>query len=214
MLSSILPSQIVAPLSGYYSRSSEAPPYDSLSTITLTPSEPSYHDLSFTLSHVLPSLELTDSPIFIRGGDPLGIFITEPQTQNTDDEYYIHIEAFKTVDNEAYGIDPTQYLQPIHNPLVTLQYDCNDLVTYIGGSVVDRRTVASDVADTLEFGAVLVEDTIPGHEFPQPVDHLLHTQGTILSGTTAEVFSSSTFIMVGPIPVQFGEPMNCIFVQK
>ena len=78
-------------------------------------------------------------------------------------------------------------------------------MTYIGGSVVDRRTLASDVPDTLEFGDVLVEDTIPGHEFPLPVDHVLHTQGTILSGASAEVFSTSTFIMVGPIPVQFGE---------
>ena len=187
------------------------PPYDSISTITLTPAEASYHDITFTLTHVLPSVELTDSPIFVRGGDPLGVYIAEPQTQNTDDEYYIHIEAFKTVESETYRVDPTQYLQPVQNPLVSLQYDCNDLVTYIGGSVVDRRTIASDVPSTVEFGDVLVEDTIPGHEFPRPVDHELHTVGTIVSGVSAEVFSSSAFFMVGPIPVQFGEPNALIW---
>lgn len=180
-------------------------PYDTSSTIKLTPAESSYHDITFTLSHVLPSADLTDSPIFIRGGDPLGIIIEEPQTENTVKEYYIHLEAHKAVRNETFTINPMQYLQPVHEPQVTLQYDCNDLVTYIGGTVVDRRAVAPESPKQVEFGAVLVEDTIPGHEFPRPVDGLLQAQGTILSGSSAEVFSSSTFVMVGPIPVQFGE---------
>ena len=70
---------------------------------------------------------------------------------------------------------------------------------------MDRRTLAPDQPEQVEFGERLVEDTIPGHEFPRPVDSVLQAGGTILSGSSAEVFSSSTFIMVGPIPVQFGE---------
>lgn len=204
-LTSIFSAQVFAPLSGYYSASPGVPPYDSSSTITLTPVESSYHDITFTLTHVLPTSDLTESPIFIRGGDPLGIFTREPQTPNVDEEYYIHLEAHKTVGNESYTIDPTQFLQPILEPQVSLQYDCNDLVTYIGGVVVDRRTLAPDQPEEVEFGEQLVEDAIPGHEFPLPVDGVLQARGTILSGSSAEVFSSSTFIMVGPIPVEFGE---------
>ena len=198
--------QVVAPLSGYYSLSTDQLSlYDASSTIKLTPVESSYHDLSFTLTHVLPSLDLTGSPMFIRGGEPLGIFIPEPQTGNTDNEYYIHLEAHKTIGNETYTIDPTQFLLPIHDPQVALSYDCNDLVTYIGSTVVDRRKLAPDSPEVVPYGAVLVEDSIPGHEFQRPLDHRVQARGTILSGASVEVFSSSTALMVGPIPVQLGE---------
>ena len=124
---------------------------------------------------------------------------------NTEDEYYIHLEAHKTVGNETFTIDPTQFLQPIQEPQVRVEYECNDLVTYIGSAVVDRRPIAPDTPERVEVGTVLVDDTIPGHEFPRPVDSVLQSQGSVISGSSAEVFSSSTFVMVGPIPVQFGE---------
>ena len=55
---------IVAPLSGYYSFVD-----NSTGTIRLTPSEASYQDITFTLTNILPSLQLTQSPLFIRGGE-------------------------------------------------------------------------------------------------------------------------------------------------
>ena len=51
---------------------------------------------------------------------------------------------------------------------------------------------------------------IPGHEFPQPRDMVVRGGGSVTSGggrlTSGEVqfFQNSTFLMVGPIPVQFG----------
>ena len=59
--------------------------------------------------------------------------------------------------------------------------------------------------ETAEFGEVFVEDAIPGHEFERPVDHTMHAQGTVLSGVSVELLSSRTFLMVGPIPVEFGK---------
>ena len=194
--------QVVAPLSGYYSLSS--------SVINLSPVETSYTDLSFTLHHIQPTITLTETPIFIRGGDPLGILTAEPPPNNSDDEYYIHLEAHKRVGNETRTLDPTQFLQPILRPSVALSYECNDLVTYIGGSVVDRQSLSPTSAQVVEYGEVLVEDTIPEHEFQRPVDHTLHAQGTILSGVSVELLASSTFIMVGPIPVQFGKLVSYI----
>ena len=196
---------MVAPVSGYYSLSSQSTPYDPFTTLTITPAEPSFHGLSFTLTHILPSIELTDSPIFIPGGASLGIITPEPQSEENDDEYYVHIEAHKTVGNETYTIDPTQFLQPILEPRVSLQYECNDLVTYIGGTVVDRRSLAPETSTVVEYGEEIVSEGIPDHEFPRPVDHVLQTQGTVLSGVSVEVFSSSTAVTVGTIPVQLGE---------
>lgn len=47
---------------------------------------------------------------------------------------------------------------------------------------------------------------IPRDEFPQPHDLVIESIGTITSGNTpVQFFQSSTFIMVGQIPVQFGE---------
>lgn len=192
---------IVAPLSGYYSFID-----NSTATIQLTPSEASYRDITFTITNILPSIQLTQSPMFIRGGERLGVFTSDPQQlNNDDDEYYIHIAAYKTIGSEIFTINPTQYLQPIHNPQVDIRYDCNDLVTYIGQMVVDRRSLAPESPTTVPYGSVIVDDAIPDHEFTRPVDHILHSQGTILSGASVEVLSSSTFIMVGPIPVQFGK---------
>ena len=197
--------QVVAPLSGYYSLSSS-----SSSVINLSPVETSYHDLSFTLHHIQPTITLIETPIFIRGGDPLGILAAEPPPSNTDDEYYIHLETHKKIGNETHALDPTQFLQPILRPSVALSYECNDLVTYIGGSVVDRHSLSPTSPLVVEYGEVLVEDTIPEHEFQRPVEHTLHAQGTILSGASVELLASSTFIMVGPIPVQFGKLVSYI----
>ena len=136
---------------------------------------------------------------------PLGFYSPDSQQSDGNDEYYIHLAAYKTIGSDAFTINPTQYLQPIHDPQVEIEYDCNDLVTYIGQMVVDRRPLAPESPTTVSYGSVLVDDAIPDHEFTRPVDHILHSHGTLLSGASVEVLSSSTFIMVGPIPVQFGK---------
>lgn len=52
---------------------------------------------------------------------------------------------------------------------------------------------------------------IPDHEFPQPFDHVIQGDDVITSSvggsniTDVTFFQSSTQIMVGPIPVLFGE---------
>ena len=50
---------------------------------------------------------------------------------------------------------------------------------------------------------------IPGHEFPQPRELVVRGAGTLTpSGGQVQFFSASTFLMVGPLPVQFGEWNN------
>ena len=75
--------------------------------------------------------------------------------------------------------------------------------------MVNTRPIAEDEAELVMVGGALVEGTIPGHEFPRPVDRVVGTSGggeiSGGAGGAVEFFSSSTFLMVGPIPVQFGE---------
>ena len=71
---------------------------------------------------------------------------------------------------------------------------------------MDRRSVGADDPELVSVGVALVEDTIPGHEFPQPVDRVVRSsEEGVVSGDSVLFFSSSTFLMVGTIPVQFGE---------
>ena len=202
--------QVVAPLSGYYSLSSLPPPYNPSTTITLVPSETSYHQITFTLTHIqsLPSTPLTDTPTFIQAGDTLGV-LAETGTY----EKYLHLESHKTVESEVFTINPTQFLQPLLEPQVRVEYECNDVVAFIGGTVVYRDRIAPDSPEEIELGNPLVLDTIPGHEFPQPTDQVMESQGSIISGDSATVFSTSTFLMVGPIPVEFGEHCYVHIVQ-
>ncbi len=58
---------------------------------------------------------------------------------------------------------------------------------------------------------VLLIVGIPGHEFPQPFDHVIRCDDVISSSVRGAnnsdvvFFRDSTLLLVGPIPVQFGE---------
>ena len=67
------------------------------------------------------------------------------------------MEAYKIVEGVQYVIDPTQFLQPNLNPAVSIEFGCNDFVTYVGGVVVDRRPIASTSPDMENIGNPLVE---------------------------------------------------------
>ena len=70
--------------------------------------------------------------------------------------------------------------------------------------MVDRRSV-SPLEPELEYtGSPLVEG-IPGHEFPQPHDLVFKAEESVMSADGVQFFQGSTFLMVGSIPVQFGE---------
>ena len=67
------------------------------------------------------------------------------------------MEAYKTVDSVQYTVNPTQFLQPNLRPAVSIEFGCNDLVTYVSGVVVERRPVAGTSLDAEFIGTPLVE---------------------------------------------------------
>ncbi len=58
---------------------------------------------------------------------------------------------------------------------------------------------------------LLIVVGIPGHEFPQPFDHVIRGDAVISSSVSGAnnsdvvFFRDSTLLLVGPIPVQFGK---------
>ena len=72
--------------------------------------------------------------------------------------------------------------------------------------MIDRQSIAPTELETIMIGDPLV-DGVPDHEFPQPHDLVLRAEDSMTSSSESmQFFQSSTFIMVGQIPVQFGEP--------
>ena len=200
--------QVMAPLTGYFQLldpSTLPTPlsYDPTNSLILTPTESSFNGIYFIIANLRPEPSVVSSePRLLLSGDVIGY---PDDSVLVAEESFIHVEAYRVVDGNEYAIDPTQFLQPNLDPQVGIQFECNDLVTYVGGMVVDRWAIAPTELETVLIGDPLVNG-VPDHEFPQPHDLILSAEGSMTSSESVPFFQSSTFIMVGPIPVQFGEP--------
>ncbi len=87
-----------------------------------------------------------------------GRIFTEAPLDNTTT---IHVEMFKVLDGEWFRIDPTPFLQPLSDPQVNIEFDCNDVVVYIGGTIVERRFLLESTEIVTEIvGNPLVQGSI------------------------------------------------------
>jgi hypothetical protein len=217
--------------------------YSASSSVIILPEESSFNGIYFILSNIIPAPSLTVQPQFYQSGNPIASASTSQPVQSGKN--FVHIEAYKMLNGQFFPLDPTQFLQPDLNVSVSVQLECNDVVTYVEGMVVERRNVLSSAdVSRMQIGDPLVEGNekrfsfcsthawihhnislslclrlsfllslslyhitgIPGHEFPQPYDLVIESSDSITSGATpVQFFQSSTFIMVGQIPVQFGK---------
>ena len=191
---------MVAPLSSYVQSVYVSGVYENTS-ILVTPAESSFSGIQFIIANIISSGFVSDERVLVHAGSTIGSVDTSYQIFN---QTFIHVESYKTIDGTSYTIDATQFLQPNLNPKVDVVYSCNDFITFIGGAVIDRRAIVSTNAQVEHIGTPLVEQ-FPIHEFPQTYDLVIST-ATHNSAENVEFFQSNTFLMVGPIPVQFGEP--------
>ena len=153
----LLSPQIVSPFSGdirLLDPASLPQSYNATSTLLLTPTEPSLSGLHFLISNIVPNPSLNSQPRFFLSGDTIA---TSDDSIQIGGESFIHVEAFKTIEGVEHRINPTQFLQPNLSPEVSVEFGCNDFVTYIGGVVVDRRPIARTTLETEYIGNPLVE---------------------------------------------------------
>ena len=174
--------------------------YSSNNTVVLTPTEFSLDSLHFIISNIdVYSMFSVATPVFVNAGD----FIGTPM--ELSDNYGIHIEAYKTLDNETYTINPTQFVSPALKPQASVVWDCNEVTTTVNGMVVDTQVVADSDPAVSYVGEPLVTIDIDDEEFPQPYDLVLDHGVEMAPAEDIEFFQSSTFLMVGVIPVTFSE---------
>ena len=166
----------------------------------LTPTEFSLDSFHFIISNIEPYSTFTATPVFVTAGQALGLAM-----ELTTELHGVHVEAYKTLDNKTYTVNPTQFIPPVLKPKATVVWDCNELTTMVNGMVVNTQTVvSSDPVETL-VGDPLVTIDIDDEEFPQPYDLILEHDIGLSSMENVEFFQSSTFLMVGVIPVTFSK---------
>lgn len=114
---------------------------------------------------------------YYQSGEVIG---SASSTQLFEGKSFVHIEAYKVLNGQVFSVDPTQFLQPDLNVNVNVEFDCNDLVTYVGGAVVERRSVATSdevsrtlVGDPLVQGNELKEVNNSVYRQPKKTDFSL-----------------------------------------
>ena len=129
--------------------------YSASSSVIIIPAESSFSGLFFILSNIVPAASLTTEQQFYQSGVP---FASASNPLLVDGKSFVHIEAYKALDGQFFAVDPAQFLQPDLDVDVSVELECNDLVTYVGGMVVERRSIvtSTDVTRTL-VGEPLVE---------------------------------------------------------
>ena len=129
--------------------------YSSASSIIVVPEESSFNGIYFILSNMNPVSSLTVEQQFYQSGDAIA---TASNSQLFNGKSYVHIEAYKVLNGRVFSVDPTQFLQPDLDVNVSVQLECNDLVSYIGGMVVERRNViTSTEVSRMPVGEPLVQ---------------------------------------------------------
>lgn len=161
--------------------------YSASSSLIILPEESSFNGVYFILSNVIPSPSLTVGQQFYQSGS---VIASASNSQLPNGKSYVHIEAYKMLNGQFFTLDPTQFLQPDLNVSVSVQLECNDIVTYVEGMVVERRNVLSSTEVTqMQVGEPLVEGiTATGNIFVS-VNHMHIT----FSHTHLQVFQGMSF---------------------
>ena len=138
---------VPAPVSGYVQRLDPSLLPDSIQSLytssnysstglLLRPAESSFSGIFILLSNVAPILGIGSEPRFFTSGD---VIATTTDQSNS----FVHAEVIKVIEGGVYRLDPTSYLQPRLDPNVSVELECNDVVTYVGGVVVERRSLVA-----------------------------------------------------------------------
>ena len=135
--------------------------YTASTSVIILPEESSFDRIYFILSNIIPAPSLTVQPQFYQSGNPIASAST---SQLPSGKTFIHIEAYKMLNGQFFPLDPTQFLQPDLDVNVSVQLECNDVVTYVEGMVVERRNVLSSADVTrMQVGDPLVEGILWEH---------------------------------------------------
>lgn len=104
--------------------------------VILQPAEPSHLGVNIILPNLVPESGIGHEGMFVTAGEVIGRF-------PTNSPRILHVEVIKEIDGTGYRLDPTSYLQPRLEPNVSVELECNDVVMYMGGVVIERRSLTT-----------------------------------------------------------------------
>lgn len=196
-------SQIFAPFAGTIrlinsSDPFEAEGHDVDKTVVLLLNDFNYQDLTMIITNISPAAFIRVDGAQVYTGQLIA-------AGNSDvlcnDQPFIHVEMYKRLNGILHAIDPTQFLPVQFQPDINMELQCNDVTVMQSGMVVDKQTIAGQDPVLQLIDPPIVE--VARNEFPQLRDYIVSDDYSYTSSGETELFRDSTFLLVGPFPVEF-----------
>ena len=172
--------------------------HDEDATIVLDLTGFNYQDLTMIISNVNPASFITVDGVQVFAGDSVG-------TANSDtlcnDQSFIHVEVYKRLNGSFYAINPVQFLPVQYQPNINTELQCNDVTIMQSGMVISKQPIAGQDPRLQLIDPPIVD--VARNEFPQLRDYVVSDGYSYTSAGETELFSDSTFLLVGPFPVEF-----------
>ena len=197
--------QIFAPFAGTVRLINSSDPFEAEArdvdkTVVLVLSDFNYQDLTLIITNISPAAFIRVDGAQVYTGQLIGVTNSDVLC---DDRSFIHIEMYKRLNGVLHVIDPTQFLPVQFQPDINMELQCNDVTVMQSDMVVDKQTIAGQDPVLQLIDPLIVE--VARNEFPQLRDFVLSDDYSYTSAGETELFRDSTFLLVGPFPVEFSK---------
>ena len=195
--------QIFAPFAGTVrlinsSDPFEADMHDVDKTVVLVLNDFNYQDLTIIITNISPAAFIRVDGVQMHTSQLVGVANSDVLC---DDRPFIHTEMYKRLNGMLHVINPTQFLPVQFQPDINMELRCNDVTVMQSGMVVDKQNIAGQDPVLQLIDPPIVE--VARNEFPQLRDYVLSDDYSYTSAGEAELFRDSTFLLVGPFPIEF-----------
>ena len=167
-------------------------------TVVLVLNNFNYQDLTIIITNISPADFVRVDSVQVYTGQLIGVANSDVLC---DDRPFIHVEMYKRLNGMLYVIDPTQFLPVQFQPDINMELQCNDVTVMQSDMVVDKQAIAGQNPVLQLVNPPIIE--VARNEFPQLRDYILSDDYSYTSAGETELFRDSTFLLVGPFPVEF-----------
>ena len=178
----------------------EANMHEADKTVVLTLTDFNYQDLTMIITNVNPASFVAADGVQVYTGQLVGVTSSDTLCDNKP---FIHVEVYKELNGVFYAIDPSQFLPVQFQPDISVELQCNDVTVMESGMVTRKQPIAGQ-DPMLELIDPPIVD-VARNEFPQLRDYVLSDDYSYISAGETELFKDSTFLLVGPFPVEFSK---------
>ena len=175
----------------------EANMHNADETVVLVLTDFNYQDLTMIITNVNPASFIGADSVQVYTGQLIGI----ANSNTLCNKPFIHIEMYKSLNGMLYATDPTQFLPVQFQPDINMELRCNDVTIMQSGMVIDKQPIAGQDPMLQLIDPPIVD--VARNEFPQLRDYVLSDDYSYTSAGETELFKDTTFLQVGPFPVEF-----------